>query len=202
MIRGLEHLPYEERLRDLGLFSLEKRSLRGDLNNTYKYLKGGCQDDGTGLFSVVPNDRPQGQWAQVGTQEVPPQYEDKPLPWAGARAVAQAAQRGCGVPSLVTFKTCLDAFLCPCSGCACSSRGLDKMISRGPFQPLPLCDSVIKLNTSWKPINDKKYGETEECSNTKFVICFIFVMDDFINSSTKIFSVYPGKHHPMAIRKQ
>lgn len=56
-MRGLEHIPFEQRLRDLGQFSLERRRLKGDFVNACKYLKARSQENGHRLFSVMPCSR-------------------------------------------------------------------------------------------------------------------------------------------------
>ena len=57
MIRGLEAMPYEEGLKELGLFSTEQRRLRRDMIALFKYLKSSHTEEGQDLFSVIPECR-------------------------------------------------------------------------------------------------------------------------------------------------
>ena len=57
IIRGLAHLSYEEGLRELGLFCLEKRRLLGELIVAFHYLKGAYKHEGEWLFMKVDSDR-------------------------------------------------------------------------------------------------------------------------------------------------
>ncbi|KAK4818456.1 hypothetical protein QYF61_013662 [Mycteria americana] len=60
IIRRMEHLSYEDRLRELGLFSLEKRRLWGDLLAAFQYLKGAYKKAGEGLFTRAYSDKTKG----------------------------------------------------------------------------------------------------------------------------------------------
>jgi len=67
------------RLRELGLFSLEKRRLRRDLRNASKCLQGGCQDGAKTLLSGAQR-QDKGQWAQTEAEEAPAEDEEELLP--------------------------------------------------------------------------------------------------------------------------
>ena len=60
MIQGMQHLFYKDRLRELGLFSLEKRRLQGDLIAIFPYLKRVYKIEGDRLLSSIHCDRTRG----------------------------------------------------------------------------------------------------------------------------------------------
>ncbi|KFP30111.1 hypothetical protein N325_01828, partial [Colius striatus] len=112
MIKGTEHLSYEERLQELGLFSPEKRRLRGELISIYKYLKDECQEVGASLFSIVDSNRTRGNGMKLEHKKFHLNIR-KNYFTVRVREQWHRLPRGAVVsPSLEVFKTRLDMFLC------------------------------------------------------------------------------------------
>lgn len=70
MVQGMEHLPYENSLRELGLISLEKRELQGNLIADLQYVKGCCKREGDRLFSRACCDRTRGNGFKLKKGEI------------------------------------------------------------------------------------------------------------------------------------
>ena len=119
MIGGLEHLSYEDSLRQLGLFSLEKRRLRGTLINVYKYLRGGHQDNGTSLFSVVPSERTRGNGHTLKPRNFQLNIRGHFFTVRVTEHWNRLPREAVESPPLEILKTCLVPSRATCSGCLC-----------------------------------------------------------------------------------
>ncbi|KFQ78503.1 hypothetical protein N337_11024, partial [Phoenicopterus ruber ruber] len=111
MIRGMEHLSYEDRLRELGLFSLEKKRLTGDLIVAFQYLKGAYKKDGEKLFRRACCDRTRGNGFKLKEGRYRLDIRKKFFTMRVVKHWNRLPREVADPPSLETFKVRLDGVL-------------------------------------------------------------------------------------------
>ncbi|KFQ61821.1 hypothetical protein N334_02782, partial [Pelecanus crispus] len=111
MIQGLENLSYEARLRELRLFSLEKRRLRGKLTAAFQYLKGAYRKDGGNLFSKACCDRTRNNGFKLNKNRFRLDIRKKFFTMRMVKHWNRLPREVVEAPSLQTFKVRLDRAL-------------------------------------------------------------------------------------------
>ncbi|KFU91948.1 hypothetical protein M959_03533, partial [Chaetura pelagica] len=112
MVKGLEYLCYEDRLRNLGLFSLEKRRLWGDLIAAFQYLKGSYRKAGEGLFKREGSDRTRGNGLKLKESRFRLCIRKRFFTMTAARFWNRLPREVVEAPSLQVCKAKLDETLC------------------------------------------------------------------------------------------
>ncbi|CAM4568387.1 unnamed protein product [Lepidochelys kempii] len=110
-IRGMENLSYERRLKELGLFSLTKRRLRGDMIALYKYIRGINTGEGEELFKLSANvdTRTNGYKLAIGKFRL--EIRQRFLTIRGVKFWNSLPREAVGAKDLSGFKTKLDKFM-------------------------------------------------------------------------------------------
>ncbi|GAB0177954.1 mitochondrial enolase superfamily member 1 [Grus japonensis] len=111
LIRGLEHLSYEDRLTEVRLFSLEKRRLWGDLIAAFQYLKGAHKKSGEGLFTRACSDRTKGNSLKLKEDRFRLDVRKKFFTVKVVRHWNSLPREAVDAPSLEVFKARLDGAL-------------------------------------------------------------------------------------------
>ena len=144
-LRGLQHLLYEEQLKDVGLLAIPgalRRRLQGDLITVYKYLKCRNQVGGPGsfLWRAVTEQGVRGKnWNIRSSKQT---WGRISLLWGWQSTGTGCPKEVVKSPSLEIFKICLDLTWATYCREPALAEGLD-FISRRPFQTLQFCDSGI-----------------------------------------------------------
>lgn len=99
MIKRLQHLSYEKKLREL--FSLEQRwlelgkTLSGKENLIYKYLMGGNEKDRASLLLHGAYWQDKRQWTQTERYKIPSEHKRTLFYCEGDQTLTQADQKSC-----------------------------------------------------------------------------------------------------------
>jgi len=107
-VPGLEHFSYEERLGELGLFSLEKRRLQGDLVAAFQYLIGAYKKAGEGLFTRACRDGTRGSGFRLKEGRFRLDIRKKLFPMRVVRPWHRLSREAVDAPPLEVFKARLD----------------------------------------------------------------------------------------------